>query len=185
MLLLRCSLLADSMSRSTSFCPSTIATRNSSAWVALNSMRFMSSFPAPISAGPGRCSGGRPRPSGALNLTGGGRGGEGPRRQHRLPGYEGPDAGGGHLWRAAATGTVQAPARAGLESVVDVLRVVAQTGWRLPRGALRTALARAASQAAPVGAVGSRIRCALGRFCAPRVIPLHPGDWPVRRLRSS
>src|SRR6185295_18297464 len=46
MLLLRCSLPADSMSRSTSFWPSTIATRSSSAWVALNSMRFISFSPA-------------------------------------------------------------------------------------------------------------------------------------------
>src|SRR5688572_23325341 len=37
----RCSLAADSMSRSMSFWPSTIATRSSSAWVALNNMRFM------------------------------------------------------------------------------------------------------------------------------------------------
>src|SRR5574340_530903 len=44
MLLLRCSLDADSMSRSISFWPSTIATRSSSAWVALNSMRFMGLF---------------------------------------------------------------------------------------------------------------------------------------------
>src|SRR6476469_3606149 len=41
MLLLRCSLLADSMSRSISFWPSTMATRSSSAWVALNSMRII------------------------------------------------------------------------------------------------------------------------------------------------
>src|SRR6188768_3568782 len=46
MLLLRCSLPADSMSRSTSFWPSTIATRSSSAWVALNSMRFIFFSPA-------------------------------------------------------------------------------------------------------------------------------------------
>src|SRR6266404_4981797 len=46
MLLLRCSLPADSMSRSTSFCPSTIATRSSSAWVALKSMRFIILSPA-------------------------------------------------------------------------------------------------------------------------------------------
>src|SRR5258706_334808 len=39
-LLLRCSREADSMSRSTSFCPSTMATRSSSCWVALNNMRF-------------------------------------------------------------------------------------------------------------------------------------------------
>src|SRR5437870_592639 len=56
MLLLRCSLPADSMSRSMSFWPSTIATRSSSAWVALNSMRFIF-FSLPRSAteeGPGR-----------------------------------------------------------------------------------------------------------------------------------
>src|SRR6266550_4991 len=41
MLLLRCSFDADSMSRSINFWPSTIATRSSSAWVALNNMRFM------------------------------------------------------------------------------------------------------------------------------------------------
>src|SRR5688572_23526818 len=46
MLLLRCSLDADSMSRSTSFCPSTIATRSSSCCVALNSMRFTCCSPA-------------------------------------------------------------------------------------------------------------------------------------------
>src|SRR5204863_6205251 len=46
MLLLRCSLPADSMSRSTSFWPSTIATGSSSDWVALNSMRFISFSPA-------------------------------------------------------------------------------------------------------------------------------------------
>src|SRR4029078_783789 len=40
MLLLCCSLEADSISRSTSFCPSTIATRSSSCCVALNRMRF-------------------------------------------------------------------------------------------------------------------------------------------------
>src|SRR5439155_7424126 len=45
MLLLRCSLDADSMSRSTSFCPSTIATRSSSCCVALNNMRFTFCFP--------------------------------------------------------------------------------------------------------------------------------------------
>src|SRR5688500_11626875 len=46
MLLLRCSLPADSMSRSTSFWPSTIATRSSSAWVALKSIRFIVLSPA-------------------------------------------------------------------------------------------------------------------------------------------
>src|SRR3990170_5591363 len=46
MLLLRCSLDADSMSRSTSFCPSTMATLSSSCWVALNSMRFTCCSPA-------------------------------------------------------------------------------------------------------------------------------------------
>src|SRR5688572_2613073 len=46
MLLLRCSLDADSMSRSTSFCPSTIATRSSSCCVALNNMRFTCCSPA-------------------------------------------------------------------------------------------------------------------------------------------
>src|SRR4029079_1287388 len=46
MLLLRCSLDADSMSRSTSFCPSTIATRSSSCCVAVNSMRFTCCSPA-------------------------------------------------------------------------------------------------------------------------------------------
>src|SRR5215475_13243708 len=51
MLLLRCSLLADSMSRSISFWPSTIATRSSSAWVALNSMRFIVVFPARVRPG--------------------------------------------------------------------------------------------------------------------------------------
>src|SRR3954463_25628 len=56
MLLLRCSLPADSMSRSMSFWPSTIATRSSWAWVALNSMRFIF-LSLPRSAteeGPGR-----------------------------------------------------------------------------------------------------------------------------------
>src|SRR5438270_1441244 len=46
MLLLRCSFPADSISRSISFCPSTMATRSSSAWVALNSMRFIFFSPA-------------------------------------------------------------------------------------------------------------------------------------------
>src|SRR5688500_16889428 len=46
MLLLRCSLPADSISRSTSFWPSTIATRSSSAWVALKSIRFIVLSPA-------------------------------------------------------------------------------------------------------------------------------------------
>src|SRR6478736_6851242 len=46
MLLLRCSFDADSMSRSISFWPSTMATRSSSACVALNSMRFMYLSPA-------------------------------------------------------------------------------------------------------------------------------------------
>src|SRR6188508_1468124 len=58
MLLLRCSLPADSMSRSMSFWPSTIATRSSSAWVALNSMRFIFFSPA-------LCHGRGPRSSGA------------------------------------------------------------------------------------------------------------------------
>src|SRR5450755_3867072 len=63
MLLLRCSLLADSISRSISFWPSTIATRSSSAWVALNSMRFIVISPARISAGARRTVK-RRRPSG-------------------------------------------------------------------------------------------------------------------------
>src|SRR3974390_335688 len=46
MLLFLCSFAADSMSRSMSFWPSTIATRSSSACVALKSMRFISSSPA-------------------------------------------------------------------------------------------------------------------------------------------
>src|SRR3954463_9928986 len=46
MLLLRCSLEADSMSRSTSFCPSTMATRSSSCCVALNNIRFTCCSPA-------------------------------------------------------------------------------------------------------------------------------------------
>src|SRR3954465_15457344 len=58
MLLLRCSFPADSMSRSISFWPSTIATRSSSAWVALNSMRFIFFSPA-------LCHGRGPRSSGA------------------------------------------------------------------------------------------------------------------------
>src|SRR6266571_6562884 len=44
MLLFLCSFAADSMSRSTSFWPSTIATRSSSACVALKSMRFINLF---------------------------------------------------------------------------------------------------------------------------------------------
>src|SRR5437667_4314131 len=44
MLLFLCSLAADSMSRSMSFWPSTIATRSSSACVALKSMRFIVQF---------------------------------------------------------------------------------------------------------------------------------------------
>src|SRR3990172_11483428 len=44
MLLFFCSLPADSMSRSSSFCPSTMATRSSSACVALKSMRFIVLF---------------------------------------------------------------------------------------------------------------------------------------------
>ena len=44
-------LAADSMSRSISFWPSTIATRSSSAWVALNSMRFMDCGPRRNAAG--------------------------------------------------------------------------------------------------------------------------------------
>src|SRR5262249_37034785 len=48
MLLLRCSLVADSMSRSTSFCPSTIATRSSSCCVALYNMRFTFCSPARV-----------------------------------------------------------------------------------------------------------------------------------------
>src|ERR1041385_4783228 len=48
MLLLRCSLDADSMSRSMSFCPSTIATRSSSCCVALNNMRFTCCSPARV-----------------------------------------------------------------------------------------------------------------------------------------
>src|SRR5260221_4847057 len=46
MLLLRCSFPAVSISRSMSFWPSTIATRNSSVWVALNNMRFIFCSPA-------------------------------------------------------------------------------------------------------------------------------------------
>src|SRR5678810_1061405 len=46
MLLLRCSLDADSMSRSTSFWPSTMATRSSSCCVALNNIRFTCCSPA-------------------------------------------------------------------------------------------------------------------------------------------
>src|SRR4029077_17538224 len=46
MLLFLCSFAADSMSRSMSFWPSTIATRSSSACVALKSMRFICSSPA-------------------------------------------------------------------------------------------------------------------------------------------
>src|SRR5262245_18244700 len=46
MLLFLCSFAADSMSRSMSFWPSTIATRSSSACVALKSMRFIYSSPA-------------------------------------------------------------------------------------------------------------------------------------------
>src|SRR5437763_13279990 len=55
MLLLRCSLPAVSMSRSTSFWPSTMATRSSSAWVALNSMRFIVAFSRALTrkTGPG------------------------------------------------------------------------------------------------------------------------------------
>src|SRR5262245_43141510 len=49
------------MSRSTSFCPSTIATRSSSCWVALNNMRFTYFSPAragaPFSAGFSPCVG--------------------------------------------------------------------------------------------------------------------------------
>src|SRR5882672_9409500 len=46
MLLFLCSFAADSMSRSMSFWPSTIATRSSSACVALKSMRFIILSPA-------------------------------------------------------------------------------------------------------------------------------------------
>src|SRR5262249_60746042 len=46
MLLFLCSFAADSMSRSMSFWPSTIATRSSSACVALKSMRFIVLSPA-------------------------------------------------------------------------------------------------------------------------------------------
>src|SRR5581483_6325187 len=62
MLLLRCSLAADSMSRSINFWPSTIATLSSSAWVALNSMRFMNGPRRDHAAGRrGRQDGGRVR----------------------------------------------------------------------------------------------------------------------------
>src|SRR5450755_2721740 len=94
MLLLRCSLLADSISRSISFWPSTIATRSSSAWVALNSMRFIVVSPALESAAARRTVK-RRRPTGA-GLEGGGRWREEPRGQQKLPGYEGSDAGIGH-----------------------------------------------------------------------------------------
>ena len=71
------------MSRSTSFWPSTIATRSSSAWVALNSMRFM----AFSRRGSGRACGEakrRPRDSRGVTLSGGGRGQSRPRAQRGL-----------------------------------------------------------------------------------------------------
>src|ERR1700716_514924 len=98
MLLLRCSLPADSMSRSISFWPSTIATRSSSAWVALNSMRFIVVSLARVPAG-AWADGEAKAPVRALRLAGGGRGREKPRRQRELPGYEGSDAGIGHRGR--------------------------------------------------------------------------------------
>src|SRR5208282_6055233 len=183
MLLLRCSLLADSMSRSTSFCPSTIATRSSSAWVALNSMRFIGSFPAPISARPGGESGRRPRPSGAGRLTSGGRGREAPLRQQKLPGYEGADAGTGHLGLAAINGTKAVSERPVSGAWVGVFRVIAQTVSRMRRGALAPRWPEPSRGASRFGRIQNSLR--LGRSCAPRVMPLHPGDWPVRRLRSS
>src|SRR5437667_9248062 len=98
MLLLRCSLLADSISRSISFWPSTIATRSSSAWVALNSMRFIGYFPC-AGIGRGLADGEAKAPVRALRLAGGGRRREKPCRQRELPGYEGSDAGIRHRGR--------------------------------------------------------------------------------------
>src|SRR6266542_3435113 len=99
MLLLRCSLLADSISRSINFWPSTIATLSSSAWVALNSMRFMWYFPGAVALGPGGVQRTTPE-TGRRVLTCGGRRRKRqvrPRGQRWLPGYEGSDAGSGHL----------------------------------------------------------------------------------------
>src|SRR5262249_48423169 len=165
MLLLRCSLLADSMSRSISFWPSTIATRSSSACVALNSMRFMSCFPGADLRGPGGVQ--RSGASRAPNSTGGGQGRRTqcrPGRRCEPPCYEESDADIWHrLWAAQLS-----LHRAVLGSVDRVVRVVAQVIWRLGS---RDVLEREVSRC--------RIRCA---YCAPRVLPLHFGHRPVRRL---
>src|SRR6267142_4777592 len=161
MLLLRCSLLADSMSRSISFWPSTIATRSSSAWVALNSMRFMWYSPARSRSGQtGAADDARDYRAPVLTCGGQGRQRQTrPRGQHWLPGYEGSDAGSGHLGWQLDKHPVGAGA-ADLESVVAVLCVVAQTVWRLRGGALFASRAAGSLTGPPVGAVGCRIRCA-------------------------
>src|SRR6266850_4179551 len=64
-LLLRCSFPAVSISKSMSFWPSTIATRSSSAWVALNNMRFIFVLPRSHIHGEDK-PGGRPGCRGAL-----------------------------------------------------------------------------------------------------------------------
>jgi len=125
-------------------------------------------FPGAGLRGPGRVQ--RTAPCGRRNSTGGGRERRRqrrPRRRRVPPCYEGSDAGIGHrVWAPQPS-----LHRAGLESVDRVLRVVAQFIWRLP--------SRDGSSGT---AAGCRIRCAC---CAPRVLPLHFGHRPVRRLRSS
>src|SRR5215472_4933940 len=103
MLLFRCSLLADSISRSISFWPSTMATRSSSACVALNSIRFMFVSRRENQRGSG---GGAAGGAGsAPDSTGGGQAQQRrtkPRGQRRrLPCYEGSDAGIVHRGRTA------------------------------------------------------------------------------------
>ena len=103
MLLLRCSLLADSMSRSISFWPSTIATRSSSAWVALNSMRFMVSFRR--GSGRARSRAKQGRAARGPTLSCGGRGRSEPGRALWRGADEGTgDGSGNHRWGRLAVG---------------------------------------------------------------------------------
>ena len=84
----------------------------------------------------------------------------------------------------SSTRTLRVPERADLESVVAVLCVVAQTVWRLRRGALF-------APRAPGSLTGRRSVQSDAEFVALESVlraarqPLHSGVWPVRRLRSS
>jgi len=69
-----------------------------------------------------------------------------PRGQRWLPGYEGLDAGSGHLGWQLGRHPTGVPEQAGLESVVAVLCVVAQTVWRLRGEALFAPRAPGASR---------------------------------------